>query len=387
MKQMSRVAFGSLLTLSLVFVTSCGQPPKADPKEVLSAAQSNFAVYVEKDLASQAQFTENGERNAVVDVTFSNDTMPAKASAHGELAIKQQSEQSGTGTKLNASLALKLKADMDSPMAKGNGSFDAEIRSLKDNMYFILNEATVSIAEKEIQEYYDAMYKPMVEKIGKKWFAVPQALLTGGATNAEFDTAIFGKIGKNLKDNMLFEVVKELPSENGMYVYQVKPSKDGITAFMKALSSDMGQTATESELADLGKTLDSLSADTVAHKLYITTEKKFAKLVTTATITQDSKNATVEATLESPKSGDFTAHVTFSTTGGSQQDKGVFDFSKTGNEYNVLVEANIPTEKTSFSVKLAAPFVKKDVTIEAPKDAGTLEDLGKLMAPSPSVAE
>lgn len=385
MKHMSRVALGSLLTLSLVFVTSCGEPPKADPKEVLSAAQSNFATYVEKDLASQAQFTENGERNAVVDVTFSNDTMPAKASAHGELAIKQQSKQSGTGTKMNAAIALKLKADMDSPMAKGNGSFDAEIRSLEDSVFFILNEAAVSIAEKEIQEYYDAMYKPIVDKIAKKWFTIPQALVTGGTTSTELDTAIFAKMGKHLKDNMLFEVVKELPSENGMYVYQVKPSKDGITAFVKALSLDMGQAATESELADLAKTIDELSTDKVSHKLYITTEKKFAKLMTIATITQGSTSGKVEATLESPKSGDFTAHVSFSTTGGTEQDSGVFDFSKTGNEYNILLEGNILTEKTSFSVKLSAPFVKKDTTIEAPKDAGTLEDLGKLM--SPSVAE
>ena len=104
--------------------------------------------------------------------------------------------------------------------------------------------------------------------------------------------------------------------------------------------------------------------------------------MTTATLTQGSTSGKVEATLESPKSGDFTAHVSFSTTGGTEQDSGVFDFSKTGNEYNILLEGNIPTEKTSFSVKLSAPFVKKDTTIEAPKDAGTLEDLGKLMSPS-----
>lgn len=377
MKNFSRATVGSLLTLSLVFVTSCGEPPKADPKDILSGAQNNLAQFVEKDMASQMHINENGENKGTFDVVFNSDAESLKSKFNGEFGLTQAANKSGTGSTINSQVALKINGDVDSMMGKGTATVDAEVRSFAEKVFFMVNEAKFSTTEASIQEYYDSQYKAKIEKVIKKWFFAPSAMLTGGKDAGSIDTAKFALIAKAMKDQMFFTVVKELPSENSMYVYDVKPNKDGIVAFVKNTATALDLPYSAKEEKDLTDLISQLSADGVSHKLYVSKDKEYSKLVTTSSIKTGEKTVEVESKIESPVKGDLNVHVTFNTPAGDKKDTVVFDVTKTGTMYSIQAQGTGTAPKMDFSVNLKGNFQKKDVVIEVPTDAQSIEELAK----------
>lgn len=368
MKNTMKVALGSTLALTLVFVTSCGQPPKADSNSVLSGARNNFATYFAGNFSKDMHFTESGQSKGTFTANITSENEKLNAKINGTFDGSQEAVQSGTGTALNSQVGLSVSANVDSNSFKGEGKIDAELRVLGEKLYAVINDVTFKSADAAVQAQFDNQIKQMVSLYSKKWFFLDLAA-AGGKSQVKVDAAAYAKIAEQVKSKEIFDIVSELPSEDGMYVYRVKPNKDATKALITTIATVL-ETPNMPTEEDMNKLVDDLSADNITHKLYISSNQEYKKLVTTGTITEGSDTADINSTLNSKKSGDleWTLTNTTKTTGGAE-DSVTLHLEKTGDKYAVKVDAKMGSTKSTIAVDGNGDFTKKDTKVEIPADA------------------
>lgn len=368
MKNLTKVALGSTLAMTLVFVSSCGQPPKADSKSVLSDARSSLAAYLTTDFSKDMHTADSGQSKGTFTATVTSDTDHLDAKITGTIDGSQEVVKTGTGSSLNSQIALNASANIKSTSFTGEGKLDTELRVLGEKLYVVLNDISVKSGDQTIQDKFDKEVKPFITLYNKKWFFLDLAALSGGKAQVKIDNAAYAKIAEQLKSKELFDVVSELPSEDGMYVYRVKPNKEGIKALMLTISTIL-ETPTQPTDADMSKLIDDLSAENITHKLYVSTNKEYKKLVTTGTITEGTNTVTIGSTFNSKKKGDIEWTLTNTTKATSGEDNITIHVEKAGEKYTAKVDAKMGSTKSAFSIDANADFVKKDAKIETPDNA------------------
>lgn len=360
--------------LSLVFVTSCGQPPKADSNSVLTDARTNFANYITGNFSTDMHLSESGQSKGTFTANITSESDKLTAKVNGTFDGSQQAVQSGTGTALNSQVGLDLSANVDSTSFKGEGKLGAELRILGEKLYIVLNDLTVNSADQAIQTSFDSQIKPFLTLYSKKWFFVDLATLSGGKAQVKIDSAAYAKIAEQVKAKELFDVVSELPSEDGMYVYRVKPNKEGVKALLTTVATVLETPSMPTE-EDMNKLVDDLSAENITHKLYISADKEYKKFVTTGTITEGTDTADINSTLSSKKKGDIDWTLMNSTKSNGAEDAVTLHIEKTGDKYAVKVDAKMGSSKSTVTFDANGDFTKKDTTIEVPADSQDLMGL------------
>ncbi|MFN7160858.1 MAG: hypothetical protein ACK4NC_04600 [Candidatus Gracilibacteria bacterium] len=368
MKNIYKIATGSVLTLSLVFVTSCGQPPKADSNSVLTDARTNFANYITGNFATDMHLSESGQSKGTFTANITSESDKLNAKVNGTFDGSQQAVQSGTGMTLNSQVGLNLSANVDSTSFKGEGKLDAELRVLGEKLYVVLNDLTVNSADQAIQTNFDSQIKPFLTLYSKKWFFLDLVALGGSSAQVKIDAAAYAKIAEQVKAKELFDVVSELPSEEGMYVYRVKPNKEGVKALLTTAATVLKTPSMPSD-EEMNKLVDDLSAENITHKLYISADKEYKKFVTTGTITEGTDVSDINSTINSKKRGDIEWTLVNSTKSNGSEDAITLHLEKTGDKYAAKVDAKMGSSKSTVALDANGDFTKKDTKIEAPTDA------------------
>ncbi len=301
---------GVIFMISVVWLMSgCGSPQPSKPAAQiisegiarLSALKS--AVY---ELSLKGDIKDPKSADMTFDLGFSG-----SADVKDTDAIKFTVKVVGTAVD---------KSDM-------GGDVDAEIRLDKDNMYFAVT--SLDIKGQPLPADVTALfkkwwsYKLPVEVTDQLKTMIPSA--KSGATQ-EQDS--FNKLlsGANIFATPTFAGAESVKGEMSFH-FKVSLDKKGLVDFMKKIAESEGKSITDSDVADIEKSLESVE---VAGDVWVGTQSLM--------LNQVKGIMTVKATEESPQNGTIT-------------------FAVTLGDINKPVTVEVPAGVQEFTMDKAAPIM------------------------------
>ncbi len=226
------------LTLALVFmVSACGF--KKPPQE-----KQFQEVIKEMKIKSLDTLSASFETKPQIEVLSQNGTFKLDIDAKGKIDKKDMNNK-------KFGLDFKVNTNMDSPMMKGEMSFDISSIVLKDKMFLQVNDYKVP----DQFRFFIMQVEPLLNKYKNKWMElsidnIPP--LVKMALDQENDTKIFDIYKKKIVDSSIFTLEKDngIKELGGRYVYdyEVKINTDGIVDLQAKISKDMGELVSEEQI-------------------------------------------------------------------------------------------------------------------------------------------
>ena len=379
--------------LSLLLLTSCGEPPinkDADPATVLKDARAHFVT----SASTLLDRTASGSQSGTIDANYASPDGNVKLSGKMDTVMTKAKE---------LGLMLDLDAEVSSDATgKITGSLTAELRFIAKMFYVNIMDLVAKADQPALQTEIDNSMA-MTSMFTDKWlkFDLVKLAAMGGGDSAALEQAFnmqsaeqSKKLIAKLNENEIFTVKEKLAPQDGMYVYKVVPNKEGVTAFVQAvlLEVDPAAQLTPDDKAGLDQVLTALSSDNVVHTLYIDGDMNYRKFVSTGTINSAEAKADITSTITLDKdlNGTWVVDVKANNPAGSESM--TFSFKAESKNLNGTAELKFdaPFMKTTFSLNTKSTFTAGDKKVETPADAVDFLDMmggGAAVAPTATGAK
>lgn len=245
--------FGAVLTISLIFVTGCGQTVETN--------ESPDVVLLKMQEAMQKEKSENIIGTTQGNIELKLISTETNADAKGDIAVTYDSADINNP---KADISISLDGKGDAGGIEGSLNTSLSLRLLDKNMYVnIAKFALEASSNPELSEQVKAM-APMFTG---KWFKIP--VPDGQGLNV--NNPLFGSMTEEQKTK-IEELAKTIPltkfisdagTGGGKYRYKVEIDKDNLMKFVEEIVTVLGESFTATDKEELNAALASATGEAV----------------------------------------------------------------------------------------------------------------------------